>query len=195
MANANNVQQSRDFLLYAQPYSAANAMPADSAWSTPWGGSWVDKGYTDGGLRFNVSATFGDVHVDQSIDTVLIVPTGRDVRLAATLAEFTMQNMKDASGQGTISALPATSGVRGHTDLAFDATLAISYLTIGFDVHSSGDNESFRTVGWRTQVRGNPQIQFSATAKVGIPLETQCFPDPSNANRILMLRDVIAALP
>jgi len=192
--NAANVQQSRDFLMYQEPYSAANTMPADSAWGTAWGGSWVDVGYTDGGLRFNVAPTFADVHVDQAIDPVLVVPTGRDVRLAGNLAEFTTGNFKIATGQGTISTVAASSGVRGHTDLAFDNTLVLTYLTSGFDVHASGDGESFRPVAWRAQPRGTPQVQFSATTKAMVPFELQCFPDPNNANRILTLRKVIAAL-
>jgi hypothetical protein len=192
--NALNVQQSRDMLMYEEPYSSANAMPADSAWATAWGGSWVDIGFTDGGLRFNVATTFADVHVDQVIDPVLVVPTARDIRLAGTMAEFTTGNIKTATGQGTSTTTAATSGVRGHTDLAFDNTIALSYLTAGFDVHASGDNESFRPVAWRAQARGNPQVQFSATAKATIPFELECFPDPNNSNRILTLRKILAAL-
>jgi hypothetical protein len=193
--NALNVQQSRDMLMYEEPYASTNAMPTDSAWSTAWGGSWVDIGATDGGLRFNVSTTFSDVHVDQSVDPVLTVPTARDVRLSGTMAEFTTSNMKTATGQGTASTVAAGSGTRGHTDLAFDATIGLVYLTVGFDVHASGDGESFRPVAWRAQARGNPQVQFSPTAKAMIPFELQCFPDPNNSNRILTLRKILAALP
>lgn len=188
-----NVQQSRDFVMYEEPYSSGNSMPSDSAWGTAWGGSWVDIGYTDGGLRFNVTTNFDDVKVDQSIDPVLTVATGRDIRLSGNMAEFTTSNVKLATGQGTSSTTAATSGVRGHTDLAFDATIALTYLTVGFDIHA-GDGESFRPVAWRTQPRGNPQIQFSATAKATIPFEVEAFPDPNNSNRILTLRKVLAAL-
>lgn len=194
MASATNVQQSRDFIMYEEPYSSGNSMPSDSAWGTAWGGSWVDVGYTDGGLRFNVSTTFDDVKVDQSIDPVLVVPTGRDIRLSGNMAEFTTANMKIATGQGTSSTTAATSGIRGHTDLAFDATIALTYLTVGFDVHASGDGESFRPVAWRSQARGNPQVQFSNSAKATIPFEVEAFPDPNNSNRILTLRKVLAAL-
>jgi hypothetical protein len=192
--SATNVQQSRDFVMYEEPYSSGNTMPTDSAWGTAWGGSWVDVGYTDGGLRFNVSVTFDDVKVDQSIDPVLTVPTARDIRLSGNMAEFTTGNVKVATGQGTSSTTAATSGVRGHTDLAFDATLSLTYLTVGFDVHASGDGESFRPVAWRSQARGNPQVQFSSSAKAVIPFEVEAFPDPNNSNRILTLRKVLAAL-
>lgn len=192
--SATNVQQSRDFIMYEEAYASGNSMPTDSAWGTAWGGSWVDIGYTDGGLRFNVSTTFDDVKVDQSIDPVLTVATGRDIRLSGNMAEFTTANMKVATGQGTSSTTAATSGVRGHTDLAFDATIALTYLTVGFDVHASGDGESFRPVAWRSQARSNPQVQFTATAKAAIPFEVECFPDPNNSNRILTLRKVLAAL-
>lgn len=191
---ASNVQQSRDFIMYEEPYSSGNSMPTDSAWGTAWGGSWVDIGYTIGGLRLNVATTFDDVKVDQAIDPVLTVPTGRTIQLSGNMGEFTTSNMKLATGQGTSSTTAATSGVRGHTDLAFDATIALTYLAVGFDVHASGDGESFRPVAWRSQPRGNPQVQFQSSAPATIPFEVECFPDPNNSNRILTLRKVLAAL-
>lgn len=180
--------------MYEEPYSSANAMPTDSAWGTDWGGSWVNIGYTIGGLKFNVSTTFDDVKVDQAIDPVLTVPTGRDIRLSGQMGEFTTANVKLATGQGTSSTTAATSGVRGHTDLAFDSTLALTYLTVGMDAHASGDGESFRPVAWRSQARGNPQVSFLSSAPATLPFEVTAFPDPNNSNRILTLRKVLAAL-
>jgi hypothetical protein len=49
------ILQSRDIIAYIAAYSAANAMPADSAWGTAPGGTYRDVGYTDGGLGFNRS--------------------------------------------------------------------------------------------------------------------------------------------
>lgn len=194
--NAQQILQSRDMIPYIADYSASQTFPANSAYGTAPGGTWRDLGYTDGGLGFNVENTFEDVTVDQSIDPVAVIGTGRNVRLSAQLAEFTMQNLKDATSQGTISTVAATSGVRGNTDLAFDNTIAVNYKAAYFDVkHALGDGEAMRFVGWRGQVRSAVAATISATSKLVLPLELQFFPDPNNANRVMTIRDVVPALP
>lgn len=181
---------------YIAPYSAGQTFPADSAWGTSPAGTWRDVGYTDGGLGFNVENSFEDVTVDQSIDPIAVIASGRNVRLSAQMAEFTMQNLKDATSQGTLTTTAASSGVRGHTDLAFDNTIGINYLGVYFDVkHALGDGEPMRFVGWRGQVRSAVAATLNATSKLILPFEVQLFPDPNNSNRVLSVRDVIAALP
>lgn len=193
--NSAQVLQSRDIICYIAPYSAALAFPADSAWGTAPGGTLRDIGYTDGGLGFNVENTFEDVLVDQSIDPIAVLGTGRNVTLSAQMAEFTMQNLRDATAQGTLTTVAASAGVRGHTDLAFDNTIALNYLATYFDVrHSLGDAESMRFLLWRGAVRSATAATISATSKVILPFEVQAFPDPNNANRVLTVRDVIPAI-
>lgn len=193
--NSAQVLQSRDITAYIAAYSSGQTFPTDSAWNTSPAGTWRDVGYTDGGLGFNVENNFEDVLVDQSVDSIGVVATGRNVRLTAQLAEFTMQNLKDATSQGTLSTTAATTGVRGHIDLAFDNTIAVNYLGVYFDVkHALGDLESMRFVGWRGQVRSAISATMSASQKVILPFEVQLFPDPNNSNRVLTVRDILAAL-
>lgn len=194
--NSQQILQSRDIIAYIAAYSAANAMPADSAWGTAPGGTYRDVGYTDGGLGFQVAAEFQDVQVDQSIDPVGVIATGRDIHLTAQMAEFTLQNLKDATSQGTITTTAASSGVRGHVDYTMDNTIGVNYLTVLFDVkHALGDSEAFRFALWRGQVRSAVQATISAGQKVILPLDVQAFPDPNNSNRVMTIRDVIPALP
>jgi hypothetical protein len=194
--NSSNIYQTRELAVYTAPYSSALTFPTDSSYGTAPGGTLRDLGYSDGGLGFNVENTFEDVTVDQSVDPVGVIGTGRNVRLTAQLAEFTMQNLKDATSQGTLTTTAATSGVRGHTDLAFDNTIAVNYLAVYFDTKMSlGDGEAMRFMLWRGQVRSAVAATISATSKVILPFEVQAFPDPNNANRVMTVRDVIAALP
>ncbi len=195
MADSQNVQQSRDMLMYVAPYSASNAMPSDSAWGTAPGGAYRDVGYTDGGLGFNVGMTYEDVTVDQSIDPIAVIPTGRDLRLTGNLAELTPQNLKDATSQGTLATVAASSGVRGHIDLDFDSTINVNYLTGLFDVKMSlGTGEALRIALWRAQIRSAIQATFSATGKVVLPVEMQGFPDPNNSGRVMKFRKILPAL-
>lgn len=194
--DGSNALQSRDIIAYIQPYSASNAMPADSAHGTAPGGSWRDVGGTDGGLGFNIATQFEDVRFDQSIDPVAVIPTGRDMHLTAQLAEFTIQNLKDATSQGTTATVAASSGVRGHTDLLFDDTVDVNYMSMLFDVkHALADGEPVRFFGPRGQVRSAVQATISASSKLILPVDLQLFPDPNNSNRVLQVRRVLAALP
>lgn len=191
-----NVVQTRDIIVYSEAYSSAAALPADSAWGTAWGGSFVDLGYTDGGVDVNIGIDYQDVHVDQELDPVLIVASGRNVRLTTVLAEPTPANLNRAiGGQATLTTVAASSGVRGHTDADLNATLTLNYLTAGFDVRLPGDVEALRIIAWKAQGRGSPAIKFAADSKATIPLELQAFPDAANSNRVLRWRDISAALP
>lgn len=191
-----NAVQTHDITAYVAAYASTNAMPADSAWGTAWGGVYRDVGGLDGGLGFNIGMDYTDITFDQSIDPVAVIASGRNIRLTAGMAEITLQNLKDAITQGTISTVAASSGVRGHSDLSLDSTIAVNYLTAGFDVKASlGDGEALRPVVWKAQCRSAVATTFGPAGKAILPLEVQAFPDPLNSNRVLTFRDIIAALP
>lgn len=195
--SALNVQQGRDFAFYQAPYASTNAMPTDSAAQTTPGAPWVDTGYSDGGIGFNIGTTYDDVRVDQEIDIVAIIPSGRDIRMSAQLAEFTLTNLQAAIGQGSSSTVAATSGVRGHTDLAIANTISITYRSVLAQVKRSlsTDQEDLRIVIWRGQCRSAVATTFQSGSKAIIPFEVQAFPDPNNSNRVMTLRSVLAPLP
>lgn len=195
MADSRNVQQGKDFLFYDALYSSSNAMPPDSDYGTYWGPPYRDIGYTDGGIGFNIGTTYNDVRVDQEIDLVGVIPASRDIRATAQLAEFTLTNIQAAVGQGTLTSVAATAGVRGHTDLSVANTIAVTYRTVGFDVlRSLGDGQAFRGVIWRGQCRSSVQTSFQSGQKSILPFEIQAFPDPANSQRVLTLRDISPAL-
>jgi hypothetical protein len=190
-----NIQQGRDFIFYDQAYAAANALPTPAAWNTPWGASWRDVGYSDGGIGFNIGTTYEDVLVDQEIDAVGVIPTGRDIRMTAQLAEFTITNLQASIGQGSVSTVAAGAGTRGYQDLAIANTIAVNYRTVGASINRSlGDSEAIQLAIWRGQCRSAVATSFVANAKAIIPFEVQAFPDPNNANRVMTIRDISAAL-
>lgn len=194
--NSAEILQSKDMEVWLAPYSASLTFPTDSAHGTAPGGTWRNPGSTDGGLGFNVETTFEGVTVDQSIDEVGVIATGRNIRLSAQLAQWTMQNLKDATSQGTLTTVPAASGVRGHVSLNFDNTIGVNRMAVYFDVkHALGDQEPMRFFGPYGQVRSAIAGTISAASKLVLPVDVQLFPDPNNSNRVLEVRDVIAALP
>lgn len=194
--NAQNALRSRDFIVYVAPYSSTNAIPADSAWGTSPGGSLRDLGGTDGNIGFNIATQYDEVHFDQSIDPIAVIATGRDIHLTANVAEFTPQNLIVATGQGSLTTVAASSGVRGHVSFKMDNTIGINYQSVLFDVkHALGDLESVRFFGRRGQVRTAVSGTIGASATLVLPTDFQFFPDPNNANEVLEIRDIAAALP
>lgn len=62
----------------------------------PLGAEWRDVGGTSGGVRMIINQTFADLEVDQVPEAVGSFPTGRDVRIATTMAESTLENWATA---------------------------------------------------------------------------------------------------
>lgn len=180
-------------IVYTEPYSGSNAMPADSAYGTSPGGSWVNRGVTDGGMEVSIATTRGAINVDQYPDPVLRPVTGRSVTLKGNLAQFTDQALLVAVGQGSVATVAATSGVRGHDEFTLTSTVSDSYYSALLDVQDPGDLEAIRTFVGYGLPSGTVNPKFGlATAAAMIPFEITAVPDPSTGN-ILKIRDIIQA--
>ena len=119
--NAEAVLFGRDFKAYRAPWDDANILPANTVlYGTDWAQpatmteTWVEVGYTDGGLNFNIEIPRGEIRVDQSLDPIARPATGRNMTLECALAEFTVANIASAAGQGTVTTVAATTAVRGY---------------------------------------------------------------------------------
>lgn len=60
---------------------------------------WKDSGYTTDGLQITTNPTWGDVEVDQLLDSARIYKSGMNVQIATTFAEATLENLIIAWGQ------------------------------------------------------------------------------------------------
>lgn len=196
MANALAVIQTRDALLYEKAYNASNAMPADTvAWGTAWSG-YTGLGYTDGGVEFRASLSFADVNVDQELDAIYQVPTGRDLGLSTNLAEVNPANLQLATGMGTTATVAAGSGTKGHDELAISSTIAQTFQSVGLDVRNPGDSEAIRLLLYKAFPTGSPVLPFRPDAKATIAYNARAYPDTSTSpSRIALFRDIIPALP
>lgn len=199
MANAAAVISGRDYKCFVAPWATAVVMPADTvAWGTAWGGTYVEEGYTTGGLHVTMGTSRTNIAVDQEIDPVFRVATGRDVHVDTTLAEITAPHIADATGQAAsqITTVAAISGTRGHTDLDFASTIVENYSSVGFDIRNPGDGEPFRFLVHKGLAVGSPTLNFTPTAPAGIAFSIAALPDTTTTpTRILKVRDVIPALP
>lgn len=198
MADVTKVVAGRNSKVFLAPWGASNALPADTVvWGTTWGGTFVEQGYTDGGVTFGLSIDRADITVDQELDPILRPITGRGVTLSGNFSEFSPAKIKDGIGQGAVTTLAAISGTRGHDDYNLTSTVTDQYVSAGFDILNPGDNEAIRVVGWRCLATGGVDTTFGvADAAAQVPYEYSALPDSSTSpSRILTIRDIIAALP
>lgn len=199
MADSTRVVATRDLKLYYVPWHASTILPANTVlWGTAWGtpagqaGAYVDAGYTIGGLSFAMSVDRTPINVDQELDPILRIATGRDATMTTALAEFTPQNVRIATGQGTVTTV-AAGAARGYDDLDITSTVTDTYYTIGFDALSVGDGEAIRIVGWKVLPTGSPNLSILPTEATTIPIEGALIPDTSvSPARIAKVRDIIA---
>jgi len=81
--------------------------------SDRWGTKVSNVGYTSNGLDLTFTPTFGDVQVDQLLDTARLFKSGMTVTLRTSLAEATLENLLMAITQK--DATVSTAGVLGST--------------------------------------------------------------------------------
>ncbi|MEV8439184.1 hypothetical protein AB0425_17555 [Actinosynnema sp. NPDC051121] len=97
--NATNLLQGPGEL-YVGAFGAAE--PAESTVnSTPAASAWTDMGGTSGGARMTVALTYSELTVDQLVDSPGRRLTKRDVNVATSLAEPTLENLDTALNGGT----------------------------------------------------------------------------------------------
>ena len=192
MANdSTQVVATRDFAVRYAPYSASNALPADTVlWDGTWGGGWLAPGYTNGGLHFSTEIARTDIRVDQELDPVLRPATSRTAQMNVNLSQFTPALIAFATGQGSVTSVAATTAARGHDDYNMISTVVDLFYAIAFDIRAQ-DQEAIRFVGWRGQTTGSPTFDISPEAALLIPLNLTLFPDTSTSpSRICTIRDI-----
>lgn len=104
--------------LYYAPFGSTE--PAGAELTTAPASPWVDLGGTNGGLTMTVNLTYTNLVVDQVVDNLGSRLTARDIQVATSLAEYTLDNLKIALNGGTI-----TTGASGAPD-EFDPGNAVS---------------------------------------------------------------------
>jgi hypothetical protein len=185
-ADATQVVAGRNIIVYTEPYNAANAFPSNAiVWGTTWGGAWTDKGFTRDGLHVRMNVQRQPIQVDQQVDPILRIPTQRDLEMQTRLAQISMQNLSDSTGQGTVTA----SG--SNFDYVVSGTIVDQFITTGFDILNPGDLQPIRVVGWRGFVQGDVQLDFNVTDAAQIQFSVAIVPDTGTVPaRIMTFRDI-----
>lgn len=194
MANASALLvPGTNFRFLTGTYAAsATDIPADTvAYGGAWPAGWTDQGYTDTGIAFTLGRTYQDIMVDQEIDPVVILSTGRDVSVATQFAEFTISKLFTALGYGSTSGVAATSAVQGHDDLVIPGGApAITNIVAAFEAQAQ-DGAPFRALFYRANLHANTTVNIRKNATAAIPFTARALPDTSvTPSRVALIRKV-----
>ena len=111
-------------VLYIAPVGAVEPTTVSSTYDA----AFVPIGYTDAGHTFTYDNQTADVPVAESLDPILVVPTGRVITIAFAFAEISAKHLQSAIGGGTITTSGGTTifnppaiGVQAGVCLAWDS--------------------------------------------------------------------------
>jgi hypothetical protein len=123
---------------------------------------FTELGYTtEDGVTWTVSRQTSDLNVWQSLDPIRIITSSRTQSMAATLRQFSPENLRACFGGGTID---AAAGV-GSFQLPDPAAIEIKVLVVDF---SDGDAD-FRSVFERAQQDGDVTAALNRGDSANLP--------------------------
>lgn len=103
--------------LYTDTFGVSE--PADTAVASAPGGTWVDVGGTQDGVKLTVAQEYSELEVDQVVDVPGRRLTKRDISVATNLAEPTLVNLGLALNGGT----QGSGGTGGTAYLSYDPAM------------------------------------------------------------------------
>lgn len=152
----------RGLVFYDQPFATGNALPTNSVYGTAWPGPWINRGYTNDGLRVNWRRQFVEWDVDQTPFPILRTPDTFDFRFGGNLRQFDVTALQAATQQGT-----ATSSAGDNRYVVTDQ-VTVGLVSVGFDVANPNvtniagtGNEAVRSLAKRAIPVGDMNLSFT----------------------------------
>ena len=123
------------------------------------GEKWRNVGYTQNGMEITITPDFGEVEVDQLLDSAKIFKQGMEVMLNTTFAEATLENLLYA-----IAASPEDLNA-GLTDPDANSGLPDTYSGVRDDALNAGQHDS--TGVGATGISGSTEKENIVAATAG----------------------------
>jgi len=172
-----------------------------------WGTVVRNVGYTSNGLDLTFTPTFGDVQVDQLLDTARLFKSGMTVTLRTSLAEATLENLLMAITQknanlsgaaitswsdtgtstGTSTATVAAAGntASGYVDVLSgelgDYPVERGLIAVGASTNSTANNEERVYVAYRAVSIQNVTVSAKRDSATMFDVEFRLLPDANGA--------------
>lgn len=162
-----------------------------------WGGNWVEVGYTNSPVAWNVKRDEYDVKAQQVIGTLKRVATNEEHTLETTLIEVTPAHLQLAIG-GTASTTSAGAGQVGKDELVAGGEVLLDERAWGIEgmyVDSNGTAFPVRLFVWKATSVINGNLEFAKESEAGISLQIKALQDVSQSagQQFVKLQRVTAA--
>lgn len=152
---------------------------------------WTNVGYTQEGLEVSYEPDYGDVEVDQLLDSAVVFKQSMRVSLNTTLAEATLYNLMIAWGQAastlTSNASDATLDIEGGS--LGEAPVERGLIAVGNGVHGrTGAQYSERVYhAYRVLNVESSSHSLRRNENTGIPVSLRAL--PANTGKYGIIRD------
>lgn len=167
--------------LYYAPYGTP--IPDETAidFDEPWGGAWVNLGYTTAPLSMAWDAELFELEVEQLTNPIKGMKTKETLSFETTLAELTAANLKLALGStSTISTTAAGAGQKGYSQFGFGGEVNLPVYAFGFEGFTLDANNvklPKRIFIFRASFSLGGTLEFSKKAVAGIPIRINAWAD------------------
>lgn len=167
------------------PSFASGKSAVDAFESDPGKADWRSAGYTTDGIEVSYEPDYGEVTVDQALDSVKMFKQGMRVSVNTTLAEATLENLIVAWGQQTGTLTASGTGATEQKTVAIsggnlgDDPVERALAFVGNAPKGAGNNEKMERV---YHLRRSLQVESSAhslsrTDATTFPVSFRCLPD------------------
>lgn len=158
-----------------------SVLPADAlAYGAAWPVGWGWSGYSQGDVTLPMNKTTQKIEVNDLFLAWLVVPTGVDLKIAATLAQLTIMNLYNSIGIGAYTAASGVSGSVSSDRLVISGgEFTVNDVMVGLEVPTS-DSQVFRAIFHRANASGNPTPTFGKGKNGSVATEFSAVGDPDN---------------
>lgn len=116
--------------LYISPEGTSDP-PDTLAFGEAWASPWYHPGYSESGLEFGVERKEKRHYVEEISVPAVITVEETTMKVSFTFAEATLENLRYATGGGTITTQAAGTGIIGKKTLTLSEDLEV--VKLGFE--------------------------------------------------------------
>lgn len=176
--SSNNIFAGSVHLYVAPVGTVVPTLPALAGDPLTVAAAWTPVGYTDAGITFAYAPTNKDINVDEEMSPVRVLKTAESLKISASLAEATIENMNRALSGANITTVTAGTGIPGSATLDIGGSQL--YTEFALLIVGSGPAPSFfprLSVVWRSMATANVSMSFKKDDKTVVPVEFTALAD------------------
>jgi len=172
---------------YALPTFTANTTAATAMDAATGATGWRNVGFTSEGIEVQYSPDYGDIQVDQLLDTAKLFKSAMEVMIATEMSEGTLENIATVFGQPASTLSTTGTGTSKKDTLGLEAGALGAAPTerqlIAVGLAPTASSTASERVYYARRVLSVQQSQFSLarTTPTTFPVTFRLLPDASYA--------------